>query len=1111
MNDAGNVLINRVEAFIKKFYLNALIKGVLMSAMLLSLLVLVVNALEYYAWFPGWARFVLLLVFAGVFLYVMFFYLLRPIVKLFRYRKQMALEEAARLIGLHFPEVEDRLVNTLQLLKSSERSQTNDLLLASIEQRMERMRMVAFTEAVDFGRNMAFLRYAVLPVILLLALVIFLPGFITRPTQRILNFNQDYLKPLPFSVHFDGDHLQTVQNEDFTFEIFLKGDEWPDQFLIDVNGGRFLMQQTQGNHFTHTFKKPVKSVDFTIIGGSYTSNLLTLKVHPKPLLMSFEAEMLFPEYTQIPAKSVREKTRLAVPEGTKITWRFYTRDADSLLWVDEIDTLWLQNEQSTWEFRQEIRKEAFFAVKPMNRFTDQQDQLNFNIEMIPDAFPDIAVEKLGEQFSKSFFFSGLIADDYGFTDLKFTYQIQDAQMGESGKRFEFPIQISERQVRQNFYFTLNTDSLNMVPGDKLTGRFEVRDNDAVNGAKMKTSEAFVISIPTQEQIDSLTDQQDNAVMERVERLKETSSAIQQEIEQLMKDLVNKKELDWNDQQRLNALQEKLEKAQEEWNQLEQDKAKNRQFEQENLATNEQLLEKQQKIDKLFEEVIPDELKAMMEEIQKLMDEMPREKMQQMLQQLKDDQAKMEDLLDRNLQLLEQLKVEKDLSDLISKLEKLGEKLEKNAEELKSDSKNDSSNLKADQEAFEKLSQKLDSVQKKNEQLDRPIPIENTEAVEEEIMEQLEQAGEQMEMNQGDAAKKSKQKAGKKMKEMANSLQMAMAGGMMEQQMEDAHALRILLENVLRSSLGQEALMVKLGGLRKDDPSVPEIFTRQKELSENFGIVEDSLQALARRQPMIEQFIFDELENVRFRVQESLLQLKDAKHSQALSHQQFSLMAMNKLALMLSEALENMQNSMGMPSGMPSQGQPKPGQQKGQQSLQKMREMQEALGKQLEQMRKEGEQGKDGEKSGRQSEEMARMAAQQEAIRQQMQQMLNGIKAEGELVDEALQKIMEEMDKLEEDLVNKRIGDRLFQRQKEIESRLLESEKAEQKREEEKKRESKDFKDENFGNLVDELEYKSVIKLQQERLRLAPLELQPYYKKKVNGYLLKRNAGSFPKN
>ena len=253
--------------------------------------------------------------------------------------------------------------------------------------------------------------------------------------------------------------------------------------------------------------------------------------------------------------------------------------------------------------------------------------------------------------------------------------------------------------------------------------------------------------------------------------------------------------------------------------------------------------------------------------------------------------------------------------------------------------------------------------------------------------------------------------------------------------------------------------------------------------------------------MIENFVFGEVNAVKKRVGESQDFMKDRQTGNAANAQQFAMMALNNLALMLSEALKNMQESMGMPSPMQGEGQCKDGQSPGQ-GLQNMREMQEALGNQLKNAM-EGKGGKNGQMGT--SEEIARMAAQQEAIRNQLKQLMDELKAGGESEGGGLNEVLEEMEKFEEQLVNKKLNQQLLERQNDIVVRLLESEKAMKEREREERRESNEFKGENFGNFIDELEYKRKMQKQRDLLRTRPVDLQPFYKQKVNQYYLRFNA------
>ena len=110
---ARRVLIGKIERFVRKFYVNRLIQGVLIGAALWIVFYLLVSALEFFSWFSPRVRFVLFLFLLAGSAAVLVFYFLIPLANLFRFRKKMSLEQASLLIGRFFPEVQDKLLNTL--------------------------------------------------------------------------------------------------------------------------------------------------------------------------------------------------------------------------------------------------------------------------------------------------------------------------------------------------------------------------------------------------------------------------------------------------------------------------------------------------------------------------------------------------------------------------------------------------------------------------------------------------------------------------------------------------------------------------------------------------------------------------------------------------------------------------------------------------------------------------------------------------------------------------------------------------------------------------------------------------------------------------------------
>lgn len=177
--------------------------------------------------------------------------------------------------------------------------------------------------------------------------------------------------------------------------------------------------------------------------------------------------------------------------------------------------------------------------------------------------------------------------------------------------------------------------------------------------------------------------------------------------------------------------------------------------------------------------------------------------------------------------------------------------------------------------------------------------------------------------------------------------------------------------------------------------------------------------------------------------------------------------------------------------MQNQGQGKPS----------MSELQKQLNKQLQQMKdgtgQEKMQGKKGAQS--MSEQLARMAAQQEAIRRQLQEYLEQLKKEGASGDASVNKLMEEMEKTEMDIVSKQITKETLKRQEDIVTRLLEHEKAQREREKEERRESREAKSQKISNPEDWIEYKSIRSKEAELLRTVPPKLRPFYKEKVTQY------------
>lgn len=1090
-----SILFEKIERFIRKFYLNRLIQGVLAGSVLMIVFYLIFNGIEYFSWLPQKGRLVLLILFVCISAFVIVTFFVIPIINLIRFRKKMSEREAAILIGKFFPEIRDKLLNTLQLSENFSEDADNELLAATIEQRTENMKPINFSDAVNLKENYKYLKIFGLAFVILSVLVIFVPDFTKKPAERIINYSQVYEKPLPFDVTLSSSRLEVTQGSDIEFNIHVTGERIPNAFYINGNNGIRLMNKLNTNDFRFIFKNNYQNETFHVEGGDYRSRDIELIVRPNPTLLYYETELRFPKYIQRKNETVAGKTRIIVPQGTELEFTFHTRDVDSLYVFDDTLKLAAQNEADYFYFTLKALKSKKLKIHIVNEWNDEIEPMPFVIEVVQDAFPDIQVQDFHEEFAKQTYYSGLIADDYGFTKLLYHFEID----GKPEQSFVKNIAIDRRQTRTSFYYSIDLDTLNIFRGDEIKSYFEIFDNDGINGPKSRRSEVFYMSLPTTEQLDSIADSSENQIIDKLSQDTKELENLKRDIENMLRDLMAKKELDWSDKEKMKDLLEKQKQLQEEWQKVQEEQKELSDFLKDNELTSEELLKKQEEINKLFDEVISDDLKKMMEEIEKMLDEMPREKMQEMMKELKNNNENFSQMMDRNLSLLQQLKVEKEFNELINELNELGEKLESNTDSISSqDAKNQ----------FNNLEKKMDSVMERNKDLNDPFDISKDEEAAAEINDDLDKAGDSENNNDNSGAQKKKKDAGGKMKKMAESLDLMMQGAGMDQLAEDAHLVRILLENVVRSSHAEEELMLQVGKMRKDDPSVSDKISRQKEISENFVMVSDSLRKMALRQTAIQNFVFSELQIIDNQLEGAMQDILELHFSMAAGKQQKAMMSMNNLALMLAESLDQMEMQMDGMSGSCS----KPGkskQSKGKpKDMKNMKDLQEQLGRQLKDMQQKMQQmQKDGQPMPQMSEELARMAAQQEMIREGMQKMLDEMKKNGQLGDDGLNEIMKDMEKLEEDIVNKRITNQTLNRHKNIMSRMLKAEKAQQEREKEEKRKSNEYKGEQKGHAVDELRYEESLKRQQDFLRTNPIEYQQFYREKINEYFLKNDKVS----
>ncbi len=1171
MHSSKKILLYKLDEFIRKYYKNQLIKGLLYSLGLLVACFLFIVVTEYFAEFGTIVRTILFYTFLLLSVFIVVKYITIPILKLNKFGAIISHDDAAKIIGTHFNFINDKLLNTLQLQRSNESAISSDLLEASINQKLEELNPIPFTSAIDLAENKYYLKYAIPPIALLLLLFVINPNIITDGTEHMLYHQRYFEKQAPFQFKINNKNLQATQQQDFILELKLNGNEIPNEVFITIEGIEHKMGKIDNVNYNYTFKNIQQNQEFFFNAAGFNSNSYELIVLPKPMLLKFDLHLSYPSYLNKKNETISNLGDLQLPQGTKVNWVFHTKNTDNIN-LNFIDTTITINQTSENEFTYSKRfmQSSNYSIKNTNHYLKQNtDSVNYTINIIQDQSPLIEVsEKKDSINSKNIYFSGNVKDDYGFSSLVFKYSLsgEDSAGKTVIKNGERIIGINKQQITQPYFYFLDVTPFNLQPGNKLDYYFEVWDNDGVNGSKSAKTQVMQFKAPTVDEVNQNTDKNNSEIKKDLDDGIKKAKDLQKDINDLAKKLTEKKQMGWEEKKKLEDILKKQNDLKNKIEETKQENQLNNQQQGEFTPTDESILEKQKELEKLFENIMTPEMKKLFDELNKLLDKLDKNKVQEKLEELKLSNKDMEKELDRTLEAFKQMEIEQKMQQAIDKLDDLknkenalkqdteDKKGSENTEDKKSNNKEQKTNNPTDSKELEKkqneltkefnqLKDDLKTLEEKNKALEEPNQLPKTDDKQNEISKEMQKSSEQLNKNNKKDAAKSEKDAADKMQEMQEQMQKSMDDMQKEEQEEDMQALRQILENLLNLSFAQEELMGQLSKIRIDNPQYLKVPQVQKKLQDDSKIIEDSLLALSKRVPALSATVNREISAINMNMGKAVSELAERMQSNAQMRMQYSMTSINNLALLLNESLEQMQ-SKAKESKKPGKGNckkpgkgskpsQKPGE--GKPSMQTMKQMQQKLNQQLEELKKQlekgqkpggdkpgdkpgqkpgqkpggqggmGSQGKDGKGQGMMpgqqgqgmSEQLAKMAAQQEALRRQMQQMMDKIKKEGGANPGG--NIAEMMEQTEKDIVNKAITQETMKRQQDIITKLLESEKAEREREQDEQRKSNEAKNQNLSNPKQFLEYKRLKEKEMELLNTVSPSLTPYYKEKVNTY------------
>ncbi len=1012
-------------------------------------------------------------------------------------------------VGRAFPEIRDRLGNALSLYMRSgtpDRYTSSGMLHAFVVEVYEQSRTFDFTRAADVSRIRKPARFLASAFVLLAFVMIAYYQPFMLSMNRLLHPGTVLQPVIPFAISIDPGDCEILYGQTATLSarihplvpdvtvpgklsVFIRPegvDQYREETVRSDSAGRFTYSIANCRQsFMYYAEASTRSYgrQHSARSGNYT-----LTVVRRPSVKRLQVELNGPSYSKTETRQLEDNAGdIAALRGTKVKWTLVStkplRQA-SVVFQDSSSKPMRVSAYTPYKAEGEmiLMKSGRYHFE----LTDtagiaSSDPIEYPVTVFSDEYPVIRLIEPDKDFDINetmlVAMTGDIQDDFGFTKLSLNYKLDETRgflpPQEQYMTLDLSYLLAEDITQSTLQYTWNLEKLNLQPEDVMSFYLEVFDNDRISGPKASQSAIRRLRFPSLSEMFAEANQQQNQVIDKTEDLIKAADEIKKETDELNKDLLKNKKLDWKDQEKAKQLIEKQQKIQENIRDVQKQVQELSNKLSENKLISKETLDKYQELQKLLSEIYNKDFQEMMQKLQQSMKQnLDQRQMKEAMKQLQTDQESLKRSLDRTVELLKRIKVEqmfdqlkKETDDLIRRQEQI------QSENAKNPSKETRQSLSKEQERAEET---LNKIQKQSEDLKSMIrDIDKNYRTDEldKTIGQMKSGKTQGKMQKSSQSLSSNPSSSKEEKQNQESIseeldslsrQMKKARDEYQKQQNDQvmSAMRKIVFDLLELSRQQEALIGETRSTPLYSSRLQGVTQKQGDIRAGLSGVTDQLAELSNQTFFVTSTLGKTVGKAVTAMNESIRSLEDRSTSSAAEHQNRAMVSVNDAVKLLMQSMNRMQ-----------QGQSGTGLQ---QMMDELRQMAGQQGKINEGTipfsQGQGQEGNEGQMSLEQQAALARMMAEQQALRDALEQMGGQLQGQESLKGQ-LGNMAREMDEVIRDMKNRNVGRETIRRQQQILQRMLDASRSMREKEFSEKRKgetAKDYLSKSPGGLPDNL-------------------------------------------
>lgn len=996
-------------------------------------------------------RLSLLLLSALGLLLILTVFLLVPLVK------GPSREKLARLADAQFPHMRNGLVAALQLWRKKQdgfEGYSHEFIDAAVISAERRSRDLDLRVVVDRSAMKKILRLDAFLVIFAFLLFVLFPSPLRSSAFRFAHPRTRFQLPPRTQLQVTPGDLQVTRNSDVLIRAQIQG-KVPGDVRISWKEGQARWRgercrREDEREFRHLFADVKRDIFYQVEAGDAQSPQFHITVIDRPRVVKLRLRYKYPAYTHLDPQVIEEDGNVSAVVGTTVQLEVEANKELAEAWLslaaDERLDLTLTGRRAQGQMV--VKKTGTYAIHLRDSMgNENQDPIQYRIEAVEDELPIVHIAfpgqdvDLGEEMKQPL--SLVAQDDFGLSRAVLIQQKirEDEQFPE--KQLALPLSKPETP-RAEIDYLWDLTSLNLIPEDLVIYHVEVWDNDGISGPKKGESKTFTVRFPSIHEILAEVQQEQTMQVVDLEEILEEERALKEKLDQIRRELENEEQVSWEQKKDVETALERQQEIAQELAQVAEDMDLTLDRIQEKRLASLEILEKMEQVRELMEEVATPEMRRALEELQKALQELDPELVKQQMDRFSFTQEDLLKRLDRTLSILKRLQAEQRMDALVKRLEEMLQRQERIHEQTGEASEDELKELAGEQQDLKEDAEVLPDEMRDLSELMGQFPEMPAQEIGEmaerpelsELLEQLSQAAKEMSAGRQQSAQGRQEQATQMFDRLHKNLQSLQNQMGRRISQEIADAIRMSVQDLLEISQEQELHHSRVKKQDRDSPTFGNLAEGQLSLLEATTQVANDIYNAAQKTFFISPQVGMAVGRALSHMGRAVEGLEKRNAPGAAQEEKNAMVALNEAARELISAL-NALGSSCMSGGMEAM----------MQGLQGMTANQMAINQQTMGLSQKSQY------SMEQRAQMARLAAEQEAVRRSVDDLLKEFGHRSEILGR-MDRLGEEMKKVVDDLAQNQVSQQTIDRQQRILSRLLDAQKSVRRRDYSRRRRSR---------------------------------------------------------